>query len=99
MRNVAAWVLAGAILLSLSSGTACSRRGNSKELAALESAYRSGVLTKSEYDAKKAQLLARTDALAALEKARGEGILTQDEYLAKRAALTAADTPAAAAAD
>src|SRR5580692_8902257 len=69
---------------------ACTRPAGSKELAALDSAYQSGVLTKSEYESKKAALQAR----AALDKAFEAGVLTKEEYTAKRAALLAGNRPA-----
>jgi hypothetical protein len=90
-----------AILLLCVAGPACSRRENSTALAALDSAYQAGVLTKAEYDAKKSAILARLSSqaatLAALDKAREAGVLTQDEYTAKKAALLAQAVPPSAA--
>lgn len=75
---------------------ACSKPKASKETAALDEAYHSGLLTKAEYEAKKAALLAQaaarasqSTALAALDKALEAGVVTKDEYAAKRATLLA----------
>ena len=89
--NPGACVLAAA-LLSIS-GTACSRRGNSQELAAIESAYQSGVLTKDEYTAKLAAIQTRTAQLAALNRAMHAGLLSKEEYAAKKAAVLSAGAP------
>src|SRR5580693_2518754 len=66
-------------------GTACRRGEESKPLAALDSAYQAGVITKSEYDAKKTALA----SLAALDKARDAGLLTPVEYQERKQRLTA----------
>ena len=71
------------VLLALAAG-ACGRGGDSKQLAALDTAYRAGVITKSEYDAKKAALA----SLAALEKARDAGLLSPVEYQERKQRLT-----------
>lgn len=94
MRNAGAWLIAVVVLLSVG-GSGCSRSGRSKELAALDQAYQSGILSKDEYLAKKARLIAKASVLASLERARQAGVFTQEEYLAKKAALLAADTTAA----
>ena len=70
---------------------ACHRGEDSKQLAALDSAFKAGVITKSEYDAKKAALA----QLAALEKARDAGILTPAEYQDRKAKLTGVLPPPA----
>jgi len=88
VRNVGAWIVAGAVLLSIF-GTACSRREDSRQLAALESAYKSGVLTKSEYQERKLALETQAAPLAALDKALASGVLTRDEYEARKARLMA----------
>ena len=93
MRNMARWVIVGAALFALAN-IGCSKHENSKDLAALESAYKSGVLSKSEYQAKKAALQARAASLAALDQARDAGLLTKDEYLAKQTAILNSDPPA-----
>jgi len=93
--NLGVCVIAVAVLLSISS-TACSRREISPELAALENAYKSGVLTKDEYDAKKAMIASRVARLSALDQALQAGILTKDEYLAKKAAVLSPNAPAPA---
>jgi hypothetical protein len=82
-------------LLAVLMAAGCTRAPKSRELTALDRAYDAGVLTKVEYDTKKALFTAKADALAALEKARETGVLTSAEYEAKRAALlgTAAPTP------
>lgn len=83
--NGGRWALA-AILLA---GGACHLGHPSKELAALDSAYKAGVLTKAEYEAKKAALESQSAALAALDKALEAGVLTKDEYQARKAQLMA----------
>ena len=95
MRNLSAWVLVGVVLLSVSS-TACSKRGNSRDLAALENAYKSGVLTKSEYETKKAAFESQAGPLAALDKALQVGVLTKDEYDARKTRLLSQAGPLAA---
>jgi len=67
-------------------GVACRRGDESKSLAALDGAYRAGVITRSEYDAKKAALA----SLAALDKARDAGLLTPAEYQERKQRLSAA---------
>jgi hypothetical protein len=79
-------------LLSLCTA-ACSQTEKSKELAALDKAYQSGVLTLSEYQTKKAAIEAAEAKLAAIEKAHADGVLTNDEYVAKKSALLATNTP------
>ena len=76
----------GIVLLLTIAGTACNRGGEDKQLAALDSAYRSGVITKTEYDAKKAALA----SLAALDKARDAGLLTPVEYQQRKQRISAA---------
>jgi hypothetical protein len=76
---------------------ACSRLGGSKDLEALDSAYKAGVLSKEEYDARKAAIQSRAAQLAALDRAREAGLLTDEEYAAKKSALVAA-APATVAA-
>jgi hypothetical protein len=88
MRNLIACSLALFALLS------CSQGEKSKELAALDKAYRSGVLTLSEYQTKKAAIEAREAKLAAIEKAHADGVLTNDEYVAKKSALVTSNKPA-----
>ena len=66
----------------------CSRSNeNASQLAALERAYKAGILTANEYAAKKAALGSQPQALAALDKAFQAGVLTKAEYDAKRSAL------------
>ena len=81
---------------------ACSRLGGSKDFEALESAYKAGVLSKEEYDVRKAAIQSRGAQLAALDRARAAGLLTDQEYAAKKSALVAAapapGVPVAAAA-
>ena len=69
--------------------TACHGGMHSKELTALESAYKSGVLTKSEYEVKRTALESQTAALTALDKALEAGVVTKDEYQARKAQLIA----------
>jgi hypothetical protein len=54
-------VLLAAVLFA---GTACNRTNKAEQLAALDSAYQSGLLTKQEYDAKKLALTATAAAPA-----------------------------------
>ena len=90
--------MAGAVLISILT-PACSRREPSPALAALESAYQSGILTENEYLAKKSAIQAQAARLAALERAMQAGLLSQDEYLAKKTALLAPNAPVPASAD
>ncbi|HEY2018725.1 MAG TPA: SHOCT domain-containing protein [Bryobacteraceae bacterium] len=79
-------------------GAACGRAAKSDPMAALDDAYQSGVLSKAEYDAKKAALKA-PGQMAALEDAYKSGVLTRAEYDAKRAGVLngGQSAPAAAA--
>ncbi len=69
--------------------------GGDAKLSALEQAYRAGVLTKGEYEKKKAEILASRPKidegtkkkLRALEAARAAGILSKEEYEKKKKAL------------
>jgi hypothetical protein len=81
--------IAAAVVLVLAAG-ACGHGGDSKQIAALDSAYKAGVISKSEYDAKKAALVNLSAALAALDKARDAGLLTSAEYQERKQRLTAA---------
>lgn len=69
----------------------CALQQESKEQIAfdkaLDKAYSAGLLTRQEYNAKKAAFAKRADAVAALDKALASGVLTHDEYAAKKAAL------------
>lgn len=60
MIRLLALFLAAALL----SATACHRTNKAEQLAALDSAYQSGLLTKDEYDAKRLALAAATPAPA-----------------------------------
>jgi len=80
-----------ATVLALTTG-ACQRGGENKQIAALDSAYKAGVITKSEYDTKKAAIA----SLAALDKARDAGVLTPAEYEQRKQRLAVA-LPASAA--
>ena len=70
-------------------------------LAALEQAYRAGVLTRAEYEKKKAEILASRPGidegtkkkLRALEAARKAGILSEEEYEKKKKALLGRPVP------
>jgi hypothetical protein len=93
MGNRAISQICAVVLLALAAG-ACRRGGESKQRAALDSAYQSGVISKSEYETKKAALT----SLAALDKARDAGLLTPAEYQERKQRLTAGvPAPAAAA--
>jgi len=83
-----------AVLLALAA--ACSRRDPQE--AALESAYKAGVLSQDEYSARKAAIEARSAKLAALDRARKAGLLTDDEYAARRAELLTSTAPPPSAA-
>ena len=74
------------MLLIMGAG-ACGRREESRELTALDNAYNAGVITKNEYEAKKAVLVNRAASLAALDKARDAGLLTPAEYGEHKAKL------------
>src|SRR5208282_3155537 len=82
-----------AVTALLLCGAACSKTDQPPELTSLDNAYKSGVFTKDEYDARKAQLDAKAGILAALEKARSAGLLSDDEYRAKKSALLASNEP------
>jgi hypothetical protein len=79
-------------------GMACSKRAGGPDTAAIESAYRSGILTKEEYTARTAAAQARTAKLAALDQALHSGVLSQQEYAAKKAALLTTPAPVESAA-
>ena len=80
--------LAAVALLSIAAG-ACHRSEQSKELTGLESAYKAGILTQGEYEAKRAALETQSSALTALDKALEAGVFTKDEYQARKAQLIA----------
>src|SRR5579884_2618250 len=80
----ARWVSLAVVVAALA---ACSREGATGDMAALDKAYKAGVLSPDEYAAKKAALQREGKAIAALDKALAAGVLTKDEYLAKKSAL------------
>jgi hypothetical protein len=84
MRDARAWLIAVITLLILG-GCSCSSR--SKELSALDQAYQSGVLSRNEYEAKKASLEFESDQLTALDKALADGVINQADYDAKKSRL------------
>lgn len=88
MRNVGG-CLTAFVVLQIICGTACSRSERSRELSAMDNAYHSGILTKNEYEAKKAALESEATVLASLDKALESGILTKDEYQARKARVDA----------
>jgi hypothetical protein len=96
IRNLSLSVIA--VLLLGAAG--CSGRSSSKavaaEMATLDQAYRSGVLTKAEYEAKKAGLESQAPALDALEKAVAAGLVSKNDYPAIKARLIAKGTAIAA---
>jgi Short C-terminal domain len=59
--------------------------GRQQKIDALDDAFRHGLMTRAEYDAKMKQL----NAAAALQDAFNNGLLTREEYEAKVRALTA----------
>ena len=88
MGNPATSRIAVLVVLAMAAA-ACHRGEDSKQLAALDSALKAGVITKSEYDAKKSALA----QLAALDKARDAGVLTPAEYQDRKQKLTAVVPP------
>src|ERR1017187_9363536 len=88
MRDALRWLIGAVVLLSIG-GNGCSRPGRSKDIAVLDQAYRSGVLSKDEYEEKKAALESQSEALEALEKALATGVVNQTEYRAAKARLIA----------
>jgi len=90
------WLAGGVLLLSVW-GAGCGRDQAADQAAVLEQAYKAGVLTRQEYEAKKAVLASNAGMLAALDKAYQAGLLTKDEYDGKKAALLASAAPATAA--
>jgi hypothetical protein len=87
-KNATAGLIAVAVLLCFG-GSGCSHSGGSKELAALDQAYQSGVLSKDEYEAKKAGLESQSEEFKALDKALATGVIPQADYDAKKARLIA----------
>ena len=94
MRRTSGWLMAIVVSLSVWAA-ACSRSKPTGQVEALDSMFKAGLLTKGEYEAKKAALERTGAALAALDSALSAGVLTKDEYQAKRAALLASSVPAA----
>jgi putative oligomerization/nucleic acid binding protein len=88
MRNEVAWLVAVVALLCLA-GSGCSRSASSKDLATLDQAYKSGVLNKDEYEAKKAALESQSNAIKALDNALATGAITQVDYQAMKSRLIA----------
>src|ERR1017187_7968120 len=88
MRIANAGRIAVVALLSIA-GAACNRSAQSKELTVLENAYKSGVLSKAEYEVKRAALETQSAALTALDRALEAGVFTKDEYQARKAQLIA----------
>jgi hypothetical protein len=78
---------------------ACSRNGDSEKIAALDKMFKAGLLTKTEYEARKSGLEHTAEALVALDNAVRAGVLTKDEYQAKKAALMGSSATAAPAAE
>ena len=67
--------IAAVALFSIAAG-ARHRSEQSKERTTLESAYKAGILTKGEYEAKRAALETQSSALTALDKALEAGVFT-----------------------
>ncbi len=92
-----ALLLAAVLLFLLPPSPAQVPSGTAARLEALEKAFRAGILTKAEYRAKKAEILASLQGadektkkkLRALEAARAAGILSREEYEAKKAEILA----------
>jgi hypothetical protein len=95
MGNGLAWLIAVVVPLSIAGG-GCSRSARSNELAALDQAYKSGVLNEDEYQAKKTGLESQSKALEALDKALTAGVVTQAEYPTIKARLIAKGSALAA---
>lgn len=87
----------GLVLLGVGA-VACNLNHQSPEQAALDRAYKAGVLNQQEYEGKRAALQSQSKALAALDRAHRAGVLTDDEYRVKTSALLARDTPPVSAA-
>ncbi len=68
---------------------ACNRAPASKDLAALDRAYQAGVITKAEYQMKRAAMETQSSAMSALDKALEAGVLRKQEYQARKAQLLA----------
>jgi hypothetical protein len=88
MQNLNAPVIAVVTLLTIY-GAGCTGSEKSKEFVALDKAYQEGVITKDEYEMKKAAFESQAEALAALNKALEAGVLNKDEYDARKARLDA----------
>jgi Short C-terminal domain len=94
MKNSFVW-LAAVVALFCLGGSGCSRSERSKDLAALDQAYKAGVLNKEEYEAKKSALESQSEALKALDNSLATGAISQADYqtmkartIAKASALT-----------
>jgi hypothetical protein len=57
MRNITPMPVAALLVVLVVSAAACRKENKAEQLAALENAYRSGVLTQAEYDAKRLALV------------------------------------------
>jgi hypothetical protein len=88
MRNTVAWIIVVVALLCFG-GSGCSRSGSSKDLATLDQAYKSGVLNKDEYEAKKAALESQSEEIKALDNALATGAITPADYQVMKARLIA----------
>ena len=66
------------------------------EMTALDQAYRAGVFTKTEYEAKKAGIESQAPALEALRQAVAAGVVSKNDYPAMKAHLIAKGTAIAA---
>jgi hypothetical protein len=88
MKNVFVWLRTVVVLLAVAGG-GCSRSPRSKEFSDLDQTYQSGILSKDEYETKKAGLESQSEALQALDKALASGVITQEEYQTTKARLIA----------
>lgn len=93
MRKTCGWLI---VILSVWAA-ACSRSGDTDKIAALDKMFKAGLLTKTEYEARKSALQHTAEALVALDNAVRAGVLTKDEYQAKKAALIASSSTTAPA--
>ena len=85
---------AAAVLALAGAGSGCSRHSSARsaDFTALDRAYQAGVLSKDEYDLKKAGLESQASALDALDKAKAAGVVTEEDFVRIKARLIAKGT-------
>ncbi len=84
-------VISGLVVVVAMGIAGCGRSPKSEQLAALDGLLKTGLITRQEYDARKADLERKSTMLASLESAYKSGVLTREEYEVKKAALAGAD--------